>query len=218
MILEDQGFSILPSAVSDDTLEKLRHMLFQGSTPGERCLLDHPLVHDTALFLKHQLSTSGYFNAPTVAIQAITFSKTATTNWKVAWHQDLMFPFASRVSSAGFDLPTIKQGIHYARPPVTVLDQLLAVRLHLDDCDVTNGPLRISPGTHRSGILKTDEISEIISTHGAIPCLAGNGDLVLMRPLCLHASSQATEPKNRRILHFVYFCGDPIPESWHRSI
>ena len=218
MNLEIQGFSILPSAVSSDTLEKLRVTLFQENTAGARCLLDHPLVHETALVIKNQLSVSGYFDAATLAIQAIAFNKTATTNWKVAWHQDLMFPFANRVSSEAFDLPTVKEGIHYARPPENVLNELLAVRLHLDDCDATNGPLRVSPGTHRSGILKTSEIPATVSAHGEIPCLAGNGDLVLMRPLCLHASSQATQPKNRRILHFVYFCGEPITESWHRAI
>lgn len=218
MNLQDQGFAILPSALPEDTLEELRAGLFQEKTAGERCQLDHPLVRQTALVLKRQLIASGFFTAPAVAIQAITFNKTVATNWKVTWHQDLMFPFANRVTSESFDLPTVKQGIHYARPPGPVLNQLLAVRLHLDDCDATNGPLRVSPGTHCAGILKTDAIPEIIATHGEIRCLARKGDLLLMRPLCLHASSQASEPKNRRILHFVYFCGGPITESWHRAI
>ncbi len=218
MHLKEQGFSILPSVVSAETLEQLRHSLFQGSAPGERCLLDDPLVHNTSLVLKQQLCDSGFLDATAVAIQAITFNKTVTTNWKVNWHQDLMFPFANRVSAQAFDLPTIKEGVHYARPPEQVLNQLLAVRLHLDDCDGTNGPLRVSPGTHRAGILRTAEIPGITAIHGEIACLAAEGDLLLMRPLCLHASSQATEPKNRRVLHFVYFCGGPITESWHRSI
>lgn len=218
MKLEDQGFSILPGAVSNEILDKLRDTLFHKDTAGERCLLDYPLIHKTALVLKQQLSTAGYLDAAAVAVQAIAFNKTVTTNWKVAWHQDLMFPFAKRVTSQAFSIPSVKQGIHYARPPEVMLNALLAVRLHLDDCDATNGPLRISPGTHRMGIIKTTEIPEIVATHGEIPCLAGKGHLLLMRPLCLHASSQATTPKNRRILHFVYFSGEPSAETWHRAI
>jgi ectoine hydroxylase-related dioxygenase (phytanoyl-CoA dioxygenase family) len=192
--------------------------LFQDDNAGERCLLDHPVVRDTALALKVELTSTGHLPADAVAIQAIAFNKTAGTNWKVAWHQDLMFPFAKRVTSPHFDLPTLKQGIHYARPPESVLNQLLAVRLHLDDCDATNGPLRISPGTHRTGILPTASIPGQIAIYGETTCLAGKGEVLLMRPLALHASSQATEPKHRRVLHFVYHSGEPIPETWHRAI
>ncbi|MES2438748.1 MAG: phytanoyl-CoA dioxygenase family protein [Verrucomicrobiota bacterium] len=218
MNLEDQGFSILPSAVPEEILNQLRDTLFQNHTAGERCLLDLSSVRNAALILKHELIASGHLPADSIAIQAIAFNKTSSTNWKVAWHQDVMFPFADRVTSEGFDLPTVKQGIDFARPPEFVLSRLLAVRLHLDDCDAKNGPLRISPGTHRSGILATAEIPGRVARHGEIPCLAAKGELLLMRPLCIHASSQAIEPKNRRVLHFVYDSGEPIPEAWHRTI
>ncbi len=216
--LTDHGFHLVPTALSGEILHTLRDTLFHDESAGERCLLDHPLVRETALALKRQLSSTGHLTPEAVAIQAIAFNKTATTNWKVAWHQDLMFPFAKRVTAAHFDLPTLKQGIHYARPPEYVLDQLLAVRLHLDDCDATNGPLRISPGTHRAGILKTAGIPSLLATHGEFTCLAKTGEALLMRPLSLHASSQATAPKHRRVLHFVYHSGDAIPEPWHRAI
>jgi hypothetical protein len=218
MNLQDHGYTLVPSKIPGETLNTLRASLFQDNSAGERCRLDHPFVRETALQMKQELIESGNLPATAVAIQAIAFNKTAATNWKVPWHQDLMFPFARKVTADHFDLPTLKQGVHYARPPESVLNQMLAVRLHLDDCDATNGPLRISPGTHHSGILKTDGIPEQVATHGEITCLARIGEALLMRPLILHASSQATEPKNRRILHFVYHSGDPIPESWHRAI
>jgi hypothetical protein len=129
-----------------------------------------------------------------------------------------MFPFAAKVTSENFHLPSLKQGVHYARPPESVLSQLLAVRLHLDDCDATNGPLRISPGTHLAGILQTRAISGQVASHGEITCIAKEGEILLMRPLALHTSSQATEPKHRRILHLVYHSGEPISETWHRAI
>ena len=212
------GYCILPTKISEESIQCLRDTLFQKNSAGERCLLDHPVVRDTALALKRELTFSGYLSENAVAIQAIAFYKSATTNWKVAWHQDLMFPFAEKVTASGFDLPTLKQGIHYARPPESVLSQLLAVRLHLDDCDATNGPLRISPGTHRNGILKTAAISDLVSSHGEVICLAKIAEALLMRPLALHASSQASEPKHRRILHLVYHSGESISETWHRAI
>ena len=218
MNLEDYGFTILPSSISGANLHELGDTLFNEDRAGERCLLDQPLVQETAVMLKGNLAATGLLCQSAVAIQAIAFNKTAATNWKVAWHQDLMFPFAKKVRAQDFDLPTVKQGIDFARPPEFVLNRLLAVRLHLDDCDATNGPLRISPGTHRAGILKTAEIMDFVAKHGEIPCLAAKGELLLMRPLCIHASSQATEPKNRRVLHFVYDSGDPLPEPWHRAV
>lgn len=218
MNLSHDGYCILPTKILTESIRALRDTLFQENSAGQRCLLDHPVVRDTALALKRELTSSGYLSTKSVAIQAIGFDKSATTNWKVAWHQDLMFPFAGKVTAAQFDLPSLKQGVHYARPPEFVLSELLAVRLHLDDCDASNGPLRISPGTHRAGILKTAEISDLVSSHGEVICLAKIGEALLMRPLALHASSQATEPKHRRILHLVYHHGDPISETWHRAI
>jgi ectoine hydroxylase-related dioxygenase (phytanoyl-CoA dioxygenase family) len=214
----NQGFSIIPSSLSDGVIHQLRETLFQSNAAGERCLLDHPIVRDTALLLKSHLNKLTFLSPASIAVQAITFDKTQTTNWKVAWHQDLMFPFAKRVSTLGFDLPTIKQGIDYARPPIQVLEQLLAVRLHLDDCTETNGPLKISPDTHRAGVIDTSKIADFVKTHGEFTCLAKEGDLLLMHPLILHTSSQATQPKHRRILHIVYHSNMPIEELWHRSI
>jgi ectoine hydroxylase-related dioxygenase (phytanoyl-CoA dioxygenase family) len=218
MSLEVHGFDLVRSSIPQETFEELRNTLFHDDSAGERCLLDRPAVRETAMNLKRELVASGHLSTESVAIQAIAFNKTPATNWKVAWHQDLMFPFAKPVTARNFDLSTVKQGIDYARPPAGILKQLLAARLHLDDCDCTNGPLRVCPGTHRSGILGTSEIPVHVADHGEVTCLAKTGEVLLMRPLTLHASSQATEPKHRRILHLVYHSGDPIPEPWHRTI
>ncbi len=39
-----------------------------------------------------------------------------------------------------------------------------------------------------------------------------------MRPLLLHASSKASEPGHRRVLHLVYDLGGDPPQAWHRSV
>ena len=93
-----------------------------------------------------------------------------------------------------------------------------AVRLHLDDCDETIGPLPVSPGSYRNGIFKARELPAVVDRRGSVVCLAKTGEALLMRPLLIHASSIATAPKHRRVVHLVYHSGAPIPETWHRAL
>ncbi len=194
-----------------------RGALFRAGAAGTRCLLDEPIVQQIAGTVRATLIQAGRLPAAAVAIQAIAFDKTPDANWKVTWHQDVMFPFARPVETLGFDLATRKEGVDYARPPLFVLEALLAVRLHLDDCDETNGPLRVSPGTHQCGIIRSSDLQAAVAEHGETVCLAKSGEALLMKPLLLHASSPATEPKHRRVLHLVYHSGEPLPEPWHRA-
>lgn len=218
MTLREHGIEHLPAVVSPPELAALHPALFAAGRAGTRCLLDDPGVRRLAQQVRATLYASAHLPAAAVAIQAIAFDKTPDANWKVTWHQDLMFPFARPVTAAGFDLATKKDDIDYARPPASVLEDLLAVRLHLDPCDATNGPLRISPGSHRHGILPAVRIPEMVTHHGEHTCLARLGDAFLLKPLVLHASSPATTPRHRRVLHFVYYSGAALPEPWHRSI
>jgi ectoine hydroxylase-related dioxygenase (phytanoyl-CoA dioxygenase family) len=213
-----EGWMIVPARLERTALETLRSSAFSKGSAGQRCLLDDDAVRQTAVDLRRELISAGTLPKTAVAIQAIAFDKNPTTNWKVTWHQDLMFPFARKVESPDYTLPSIKDGIDYARPPREVMDELLAVRLHLDDCDETNGPLRVASGSHRHGIFKGAEIPAMLQQSQEVACLAKEGEVLLMKPLLLHASSPATAPKHRRVLHFVYHSGNPIAEVWHRSI
>ena len=215
--LEARGWALIASNLAPEVLKALRENIFTPGVAGMRCLLDEPLVAAVARELRGRLVELGVLSAEAVAIQAIAFDKTPETNWKVTWHQDVMFPFAQAVRSAGYDLATKKDGVDYARPPRAVLEQMLAVRLHLDDCDESNGPLRVSPGTHRGGVLRSTEIADKVEQQGQVICVARTGEAVLLRPLLLHASSIAKEPRHRRVLHLVYHSGAPTVEHWHRA-
>lgn len=218
MTLEKDGWDHVPSGLHPDALAELRDQAFADGIAGIRCLLDLPSVATTAREVKRRLIDLGLLPGRAVAIQAIAFNKTATTNWKVAWHQDLMFPFARPVQAPGFDIPSRKQGVDYARPPLVVLRNLLAARLHLDPCGLDNGPLRVAPGTHLHGIMSSMDAASATAKSRTVECVARTGDLILMKPLTLHASSTATSPRNRRVLHFVFHSGEEVPEPWHRSI
>ncbi len=77
--------------------------------------------------------------------KAIYFDKPAGSNWLVAWHQDLMINVAHRADVPGFGPWTAKASWVAVQPPVAVLENTVTVRLHLDDCDATNGPLKVCP-------------------------------------------------------------------------
>lgn len=218
MELREAGCEWVATGIDAHTREQLRSSLFNKSKVGTRCLLDVPQVRQTAVRIRQELIASGHLPPEAVAIQAIAFDKTPDTNWKVTWHQDLMFPFAKPVRNPGFELPCIKDGIDYARPPTMILEGLLAVRLHLDDCDENNGPLRVITGSHRNGILSTAEIAARTAQAEPLVCVAQEGVALLMRPMLLHASSKALEPKHRRVLHFVYAPANPAGEEWYRSV
>lgn len=216
--LDRAGYEVVDTSVSGRDRAVLRDEVFRAGEAGTRCLLDHGTVREVALNLKSDLIGHGSLTADSVAIQAIAFDKTDSANWKVAWHQDLMFPFAGCVRSPSYTLACVKDGVNYARPPRDVLENLVAVRLHLDDCDETNGPLRVASGSHLEGVIPAAEVASRVAELGEMMCLAKEGQALLMRPLLLHASSKATVPKHRRVLHFVFHTGDRVEEPWHRSL
>ena len=81
---------------------------------------------------------------------------------------------------------------------------MLTVRVHLDDCGAGQGPLRVLPGSHDGGRLDADSTRGWLDREDAVSCLVPQGGVVMIRPLLLHASSAATEPARRRVIHLEY--------------
>jgi ectoine hydroxylase-related dioxygenase (phytanoyl-CoA dioxygenase family) len=220
MCLQENGYLVRASRLPAGMLWELREMIFTPGSAGTRCLLDDPGVRAAAVALRRELVAAGLLGTSATAVQAIAFDKTAGTNWKVSWHQDLMFPFAAAPpAAAGYGAAVRKDGVNYSRPPTAVLEELLAVRLHLDDCGPENGPLRVIPGSHRHGVLPSEAIPAVAAAADERQCEAREGELLIMRPLLLHASSRAEKPGHRRVLHLVYHSGRPLAAAvWHRSV
>lgn len=135
-------------------------------------------------------------------VRGLLFDKTPESNWKVPWHQDLSIAVAARVEAPGFGPWSVKDGVVHVQPPVEVLETMITLRLHLDDCGPDNGPLRVLPGTHALGKVAAppENVSEVVC------CLPAGGAL-LMRPLLLHASSPAVAPGRRRVIHLEFASG-----------
>jgi len=143
-------------------------------------------------------------------VRVIYFDKTPSQNWLVTWHQDKTVAVTRKVDIPGWGPWSVKDGTHHVQPPVEVLNHMLTLRLHLDHADINNGCLRVIPGSHRLGVLSPSQIAEQIASAPACNCEVNQGDLVVMKPLILHASSKAVTPKHRRVIHIEY-CGFDLP-------
>ncbi len=154
-----------------------------------------------------------------VAVRGILFDKTPSANWNVVWHQDLSLAVRERVDIDGLGPWSVKAGIAHVQPPAEVLEKMLTVRLHLDTCHETNGPLRVLPGTQTMGRLSPVRIAELRREIPERVCTVNAGGVLLMRPLLLHASSDATAPEHRRVLHIEFAAGFlPCPLEWYDSL
>lgn len=132
-------------------------------------------------------------------------------NWFVPWHQDRSIAVAVRAEVAGYDRWTIKDGVPHVEPPEAILDGMLTLRIHLDDCGEDNGPLECISGSHRHGRLDKPAIDRIAAEGDAKLCLCARGDILAMRPLTIHRSQRARIPARRRVLHLEYATAELPP-------
>jgi hypothetical protein len=140
-------------------------------------------------------------------VRALLFDKTPGANWGVPWHQDLTIAVKARAETPGYGPWTVKAGIDHVRPPVSVLERMVTLRVHLDDSDSDSGPLRVLPGSHRDGRLGAEATRARLERESPVDCLVNRGGVVMMRPLLLHCSSPAVSPSRRRVVHLEYAAG-----------
>jgi ectoine hydroxylase-related dioxygenase (phytanoyl-CoA dioxygenase family) len=143
-------------------------------------------------------------------VRAILFDKTPDANWKVAWHQDLTIAVQAKHEVPGYGPWSVKNGTVHVQPPIPLLEEMITLRLHLDDTPSDNGALKIVPGSHRHGRLDAPDIAEMRKTTAEHICEARAGDVLLMKPLILHASSASQWPGHRRVVHIEYAVADSL--------
>jgi ectoine hydroxylase-related dioxygenase (phytanoyl-CoA dioxygenase family) len=143
-------------------------------------------------------------------VRGILFNKGADSNWKVTWHQDCVIAVKHRQEIEGWGPWSVKAGIPHVRPSANILSAMLAIRIHMDDCPPENGALHVLPGSHGKGFISETEIVAL-DKRGQKVCGASRGDVLLMRPLLLHASSSAAKPTARRVLHVEFAPSRKLP-------
>lgn len=144
------------------------------------------------------------------AVRAVVFDKSPAVNWALGWHQDRTIAVRRRIEMPGFGPWTVKQGQHHVEPPFALIENMVTLRVHLDDVPQDNTPLLIAPGSHRLGRLSEATIDATVSRCGSFACQAERGDIWGYATPILHASAAARRPARRRVLQ-IDFSGDDLP-------
>jgi len=206
--LQEQGFGIIPNVLARQDVDNLLEELGRANLPRSRAGVRHAMKLATVaamaqgsqlLEIAQQILGSEAF-----PFRATLFDKSPTANWLVVWHQDTALPLRERHETSSWGPWSVKDGVTYAHAPANALSQVLALRLHLDDSTVENGPLRVLPKTHTLGVLSDEELHDLSTRVAAVDCLVRCGGVLAMRPLIVHASSKSQSSSPRRVLHIEY--------------
>lgn len=217
--LRDDGFALIDRVIPLDTVHSLIEAtgnVDRGPARRERDGRIYALRNLRTLPQVRELCNSPAIRAfvepvlgPAVrVVRGLLFDKTPGANWKVPWHQDRSIAVMKRIDVPGFSPWSAKAGAVHVQPPTHILENMLTLRISLDDCGPDNGPLRVLPRSHAHGLLSEEQILAM-RTHGqAVSCMPAAGGALLMRPLLLHASSIARSPNHRRVIHLEFAAGD----------
>ncbi len=210
--LAEKGFTILPDAFTDKTLHLFIEAIEQASATNAnfrrttnlfaiRNLLQEvptlPKLLWTVPFNRLLDAVIGYGHD---CVKGIYFDKPAQSNWVVPYHQDLQISVDRREQVARWTNWNQRHGPWSVQPSHYYLNYLYTVRIHLDDCDATNGALKVIPGSHRLGILPDADL-QMLDKRQATICTVPKGGLLIMRPLLVHSSGKSISHTNRRVIH-----------------
>jgi len=219
-----KGYTIIPNVFTPAEIAAMAAAIDQADTSGSECRRTgqlfairqflkvipsaQPLIFaPTLLHLLNQTFGPGYF-----VVKSIYFDKPPGSNWFVAWHQDLTISVDRKLPFPGFGPWTVKGDQFAVQPPLSILQNIYTLRIHLDDTDETNGALRVLPGSHLRGI---ERYSPTIPAPTEETCRVPSGGVMIMRPLLQHASSRSTSGMRRRVIHIEFSNAQlPVGLSW----
>jgi hypothetical protein len=205
------GWARFDPGLSSHFLDELKHNLsIEAGRGGRRDLLDQPVIRNLIQLPSMAQKMNELLGSSWRCVRGLFFDKNSEANWFVPWHRDLVIAVQERHDMPGYGPWSVKDDVVHVQPPRFILENMLAIRLHLDDCGPDNGPLRVIPGSH----LSMEDVTEPV-----VELTAKRGEVLLMRPLLLHSSCRATAPKHRRVIHLEYSAVHlPSPLEWKWSI
>lgn len=228
--VREHGYSVAENIVDNATVLSLRESVAEILEAGDsmerdrkgyglRHLLNRiPLVRKVADSSEMLSIAESVLGPGTKPIKGTFFDKVPTANWKVHWHQDFTIAVKDHSDAPGFGPWTVKDDVLHVQPPREVMENILALRLHLDDSHADNGALRVLPGSHRMGKMTSSEIDQVLKENEAETCMVRAGGVLVMRPLLLHCSGPATTPSHRRVIHLEYSAmGLPGSLEWYEA-
>lgn len=214
------GVELIHSLLGESSIQSLKEEFSRLSTEAGSPCVRHVLDRSEPI---RDLATSpgllGSLPNEHQAVRCILFDKTPDSNWPVAWHQDLTIAVKTQHSIPGYDNWSIKDNVTHVQPPIELLEQMVTVRIHLDDTPPENGALRVITGSHQKGRIPSDQIPAL-TQNNLSTCSCKPGDALLMKPLILHASNRSLAPDHRRVIHIEYANPSSLDESleWYDQI
>lgn len=212
--LENKGRVWVRNAMSEEDLSLFEHAVTTSARPGQRLEMSDGLI--TALSPESALLRAVRRGLPGAApVRIVAFNKSETANWGVPWHQDRIIAVAEKADLAGYRNWTCKSGTWHCEPPKPVLDEMVFVRIHLDDNDRSNGAMEIAVGSHKSGFVPSAQAEDVANTFPIETCTAKRGDVLILKMLTLHASKPAQVNAGRRVFRIDFSPSQlPPPLSW----
>ncbi len=219
--IEEYGFSVINEVFSEEEVAQIVHVLNNIDTSKEnfrksedlfairQFLKEVPeiknlIFNDNIKKIIKEIFGDRYF-----VVKSIYFDKPETSNWYVAYHQDLTISVDKKLELSGFGPWTTKQNQFAVQPPLDILENIYTIRIHLDDTDENNGALKVVPESHSKGIYRPETIDWTVETEEI--CKVNKGGVMLMKPLTLHGSNRTTNGKKRRVIH-IEFSDKELPE------
>src|SRR3954453_14318195 len=176
--IERNGYALVPGLIEQCEAATVSRALERVRLPGAgtRNLLRLPWCRALVQRINTRLTNSNTLSSSFVAVQCTLFDKNPERNWLVALHQDLSIPVKARVAHVSLGAWSKKEDEHFVHAPLALLQRLLAVRVHIDDCGPENGPLRVVPGSHLHGRIAGSGARDLRNVLGEAQCLAESGD------------------------------------------
>ena len=217
--LNKNGYAIIQSVYSkhetDTIAHCIQHSINSSDSEGQdvfairQCLKQIPEVKPLIFTEKLKTILDNNFKSSYHLSKAIYFNKPPHSNWFVSYHQDLSISVKEKIETESYSRWTNKKGQIGVIPPVSILEDIITLRIHLDHTTKDNGALRIIPKSHNKGIIPPDKFATS-KTHEVL-CEANTGDVMLMKPLTLHASDKTINNTSRRVLHLEFSSLDLTP-------
>ncbi len=225
-VIADRGYSVISNVFSNEEIEKISMVIRNTDSSKEtfrksedlfairQFLKEIPDVRDL-IFNDHMKTIiKEIFGGKYAAVKSIYFDKPETSNWYVAYHQDLTISVDKKLELPGFGPWTAKQKQFAVQPPLDILENIYTIRIHLDDTDEHNGALKVVPESHAKGIYRPETIDWTVETEEL--CCVEKGGIMMMKPLLLHGSNRTTNGNRRRVIH-IEFSDRELPEGLNWS-
>ncbi len=223
--LEKEGFAIINNVFTRSEIEAIVSTVSTSDTskPTFRKTADIfairqffkevPAAFEKVFTNKFRQFISTLLGSEFFIVKSIYFDKPETSNWFVAYHQDLTISVNKKADVNGFGSWTTKSSQFAVQPPLNILEDNVTVRIHLDNTNEENGALKIIPGSHVKGICKAETIKSLMDTE--THCNIAKGGIMLMKPLLLHSSGRTTNGQKRRVIHIEFSRSSlPVPLQW----